>query len=139
MAQHESKRRENEIAFVMSRWQKVSSASSSLQNAATIVLNPQEKIGRDEKLASSRDGGRDSPSAVTLLEQSLTQADEGKHTLQEENVHLREVLGDVMTEIRATLSSINIDVPHLQDDLDNPVSYCTTSVRIATAIDTVCK
>lgn len=125
MALHDSKRRENEVASVLARWQKVSStSSSSSQHAATIVVNSQEKIDRNESLAASRDSGRDTPSGMTLLEESLRRSDDEKHLVQEENIHLREAMGDVMNEIRATLASIDVEMPPLQDELNDPVRQC---------------
>lgn len=103
----------------MSRWQKISSSSSSVQQAA-IVLNTQDKISRiDIPVANT---GRETPSGTALLEESLRRADDEKHAMQEENIHLREVMGDVLNEVKATLSSMNVDIPSLQETLDDSVN-----------------
>lgn len=119
VAQHESKRRENEVASVMSRWQKISSSSTSVQQAA-ITLNTQEKISKLDTHIANR--GRETPTGVTLLEESLRRADDEKYAMQEENIHLREVLGDVLNEVKATLSTMHVEVPSLPEGLDDPVS-----------------
>lgn len=127
IAQHDSKRRENEVASIMARWQKVSSSSTSVQHSA-IILNSQESIGRNEALARSKGSGGETPSAITLLEESLRKADDEKHAMQEENIHLREVMGDVLNEVKATLSSINVEVPALHEGVDDPVSLSFASI-----------
>lgn len=102
----------------------MSSTSSSLQHPASIVVNDPEKIGKTETFPRSHGSGtgRETPSGVALLEESLTRLDEEKHAMQEENIHLREVLGDVLNEVRATLSSIDADILELEDGFDDPVS-----------------
>lgn len=121
VAQHESKRRENEVASIMARWQKVASSSSTSLQHSAIVLNTQECISKNEASSQTVASGRETPSGITLLEESLRRADDDKHAMQEGNIHLREVIGDVLNEVKATLSSMNIEVPALQEDLDDPV------------------
>lgn len=121
-AQYESKRRENEMASIVSRWQKVSaSSSSSFQHVATIAINPIEKIGRSN-IHIARSADRATLSETALLEDSLNQVHAAKDNLEEENVHLREVVGDILTEVASTLAAIDVEVPSLEDELSDPVS-----------------
>lgn len=42
--------------------------------------------------------------------------------MQEENLQLRELVGDVMSEVQATLTAMGLDQPELAEQLSNDVS-----------------
>lgn len=109
-AQQESKRKEHELASALSRWQKVSAAGPYTH--PSIILNGPERISQMSRSSLS---GRHTPSEVALLESSLQRLDESRNAVQEENIHIREVLGDVINEVRATLDSIQVPMPKLED------------------------
>ena len=110
-AQHDAKRRECEVASTLARWQKASSAPIT---TACITLNPQNTIGRND----AGTGRRESPSEVALLQQSLKELDEARVAVQDENIQLREVIGDVANEVKATLQAIDLEPPTLDDTED---------------------
>lgn len=114
----ENKRRENEMASTLARWQKVSSA-----NQASIIINSPESIARASPEYAARSGSAE----VRLLEESLKQLEEAKVAVQEENVQLREVIGDVVNEVRTTLASVGSEMPSLSDSVDGDV--CMNAVR----------
>jgi hypothetical protein len=116
-AQYENKRREHEMASTIARWQKVTTPPN---NNACITLNPAHMIGR-----SYSEETEDS-SEVHLLERSLKELDEARVVVQEENVHLREVIGDIASEVRATLQALGQEMPSLAEDTDEDVGSLAT-------------
>ena len=111
-AQHENKRRENEMASTLARWQKVSTA-----NQASITINSPEAVARATSGRTIKQGDPE----VRLLEDSLRQLEEARVVVQEENSQLREVIGDVVNEVRATLSSLGSEMPSLSVSINGDV------------------
>ena len=118
-AQHENKRRENEMASTLARWQKVSSA-----NQASITINSPDAIARASSAYTAKSGSAE----VRLLEESLRQLEEARVAVQEENTQLREVVGDVVNEVRATLTSVGSEMPSLSDSVNGDVSRASPPV-----------
>lgn len=118
-AQYESKRRENELASAIARWQK-----AGPNTTACITLNPNEAIGRSDALKRAA-----VPSEVSLLEQSIRDLDDARTVVQEENMQLREVIGDVANEVRATLLAVGREVPSMEEDLADDVSRSARCFR----------
>lgn len=115
-AQHENKRRENEMASTLARWQKVASASQ-----ACITINSPDAIARASSAYTAKSGS----SEARLLEESLRQLEEARVAVQEENTQLREVVGDVVNEVRVTLTSVGSEMPSLSDSVNGDVSSWT--------------
>lgn len=126
-AQHENKRRENELATTLTRWQKVSAASQ-----ATITINSPDSIARASRDYAAKNGSPE----VRFLEESLKQLEDARVVVQEENVQLREVIGDVVNEVRATLASVGSDMPSLSDSTNGDVrsSPYTSDIRLTISI-----
>lgn len=127
-AAQEGKRRENELAATVARWQKVSSVGTGAGTGASItLLNGSDGagvIGRASPSGAGVRNGRDSPSAeVRLLEESLSHLEDARVAVQEENKELRKVVHDIDNEIQATLEAIDVtDVRSLGDMTADEVS-----------------
>ena len=127
-AAQEGKRRENELAATLARWQRISSAGIGAGTGASItLLNGSDGagfIGRAPPSGAGVRNGRDSPSAeVRLLEESLSHLEDARVAVQEENKELRDVVHDIVNEIQATLAAIDVtDVRSLGDMIADEVS-----------------
>ena len=114
-AQYDGKRRENELANTLARWQKVSASPGS---TASITLNPHDVIGRND----TNPKGRDPLSEVTLLEQSLRELEQARVMVQDENIQLREIIADVASEVKSTFLAISSKPAANTNEIEDDVS-----------------
>ena len=125
-AMHENKRREGELAAAHARLNKATSVSAT---STTITLNSAESVKRCE--VDSLHRSRTSSSEVALLEQSLTSLETAHSRLQDETLQLREVIGDIESEVRATLVAIGVAAPLAVDETELFLSTPTPHLSLS--------